>query len=322
MLEILTCYYDAMLYHTGWGGRQLMFRFPKSSLDLEEAVVYRQPLIVQDYVSLSLQGPYAILNIKFVNEEERGLMTEDPVLAVMLSLRDDLMRGDYRALYLAWLRVLEVEDLLDSVLEPPVPPGLKPLPAALRTFVEFFGIDETLVQVAAEASRGRPALPAGWLSSALSLLPETDRDAYLVRLARGEAHLPAELNRRLRQLLPLPEPEPGSRRSAGELLQRAEEWRARERQRRAEQAEAQRIQDLEALALRQDETWTEVGALIERREGKAYDEAVTLLVRLHDLTEYRGESEAFQARLNRIYAEYPRRSGLLRRLREVGLQQR
>lgn len=319
--EILTRYYDAMIYYASWGGRQLMFRFPRSALDLEGAAVYRQPLIVQDYVGLSLKGPNAVLDIKFVDEGGSGLVTGDDVLAAMLSLRDDLIRGDYRALYLAWLKVLQVEDLLDSVSEPPVPPGLNPLPAALRAFLEFFGIDETLLRVAAEASGSQAASPEGWLPRALSQLGETERDAFLLRLAKGEPHLSAELNRRLRRVLPLPEPEVGSRRTVGELLQLAEEWRARERRRRAEEAEAQRIRDLEALASRETETWAEVGRLIERMEGKAYDEAVGLLVKLQELAEYQGEGAAFQARLNRIYAEYPRRSGLLRRLREAGLQQ-
>ena len=42
----------------------------------------------------------------------------------MIGLRDDILRGDYRALYLAWLKTLKVEDLLDSVVEPPVPPEI------------------------------------------------------------------------------------------------------------------------------------------------------------------------------------------------------
>ena len=39
-------------------------------------------------------------------------------------------------------------------------------------------------------------------------------------------YLPVKLNQRLRQVLPLPEPGPGSRRTAGELLQLAEERRS------------------------------------------------------------------------------------------------
>jgi hypothetical protein len=86
--------------------------------------------------------------------------------AAMLSLRFDLMLGDYRVLYLAWLKVLQAEEFLESVLEPPVPPGLKLLSPALRPFVEFFAIDETLVMVAAQASDNQQSLPAGWLSRA------------------------------------------------------------------------------------------------------------------------------------------------------------
>jgi hypothetical protein len=318
--EVLAQYYDAMLYVASWGGRQLVFRFPKSALDLERAATYCQPLIVQDYVSLSPRDPYTILNIKFSDEERRGPVTGDGVLAILLNLREDLTRGDYRALYLAWLKVLEVEDLLDSVLEPRVPPGLKRLSPALRALVEFFGIDEVLVEVAAEASGDLGALPQDWLARALSQLPEPESDAFLLRLAQGEAHVAAELHRRLRQVLPLPKPEPGSRRTVGELHRLAEEWRARERQRRAEEAEAKRIRELEALAHREVEVWAEVDALIQQRKGKAYDEAVGLLVKLRDVAEYQGERATFRSRLNRICEECRRRSGLLQRLREAGLQ--
>jgi hypothetical protein len=75
------------------------------------------------------------------------------------------------------------------------------------------------------------------------------------------------------------------------------------------------------LAQREAETWAEVDALIQQLRGKPYDEAVRLLVKLRDLAGYQGKGAAFQARLNRVYEEYPRRSGLLRRLREVGLQE-
>ena len=66
--EILARYYDAMLYVTNWGTRQLMFRFPRSALDLEGVAAYCQPLIVQDYISLSTVDGYTLLNIKFRKE--------------------------------------------------------------------------------------------------------------------------------------------------------------------------------------------------------------------------------------------------------------
>jgi hypothetical protein len=320
--EVLAKYYDAMLYMANWGSRQLMFRFPMTAMDLEGAMAYCQPLIVQDYVSFSTVGEYTILNIEFHDEEGDGWAEGEGWLSAMLNLRDDILRGDYRALYLAWLKTLEVDDLLDSVPEPPVPPGLKQLSPALRTFVQFFEIDENLVQVAAEASGDRRAQPEGWLPRALAQLPGQERDAFLLRLAQGEPHLSVDLNRRLREILPLPEAELPPRRTVGQLLQEAEDRRERERRRRAEEAEAKRIRELEALAKREAETWAEVESLIEQMQAKPYEEAVQLLVRLRDLAEYQGEEAAFQQRLNHVYEKYSRRSGLLRRLSDAGLYQK
>jgi hypothetical protein len=264
-------------------------------------------------------GQYTLLNIEFHDEEGGGWAEEEGWFPAMLSLRDDILRGDYQVLYLAWLKMLEVEDLLDSVPEPPVPPGLRVLSPALRTFVRFFEIDETLVHVAAEASGDRRAQPEGWLRRALAKLPREERDAFLLRLAQGEPLLSVELNRRLREILPLPKAELPPQRTVGQLLQEAEERRERERRRRAEEAEAKRIRELEALARRETETWAEVESLIEQMQAKPYDEAVRLLVKLRDLAEYQGEKAAFQQRLNHIYEKYSRRSGLLRRLRDAGL---
>ncbi len=156
---------------------------------------------------------------------------------------------------------------------------------------------------------------------AISQLAGEERDVFLLRLAQGEASLSAKLHRRLRQVAPLPEPDASTRRTVGQLGQETEEHRERKLQRQAEEAEAQRIRELEALAKRESETWTQVFALIERMQAKPYDEAVGLLVKLRELAAYQGEEAAFQQRLNGIYEQYSRRPALLRRLGEAGLHQ-
>jgi hypothetical protein len=317
--EVLTQYYDAMFYTASWGSRQLMFRFPRTAFELETASAYCQPLIVEDYVSFSTEGEHIVLSVEFHEEGRLGWVEAEGGLAPMLSLRDDILRGDYRALYLAWLKVLEADDLLESIPEPPVPPGLRALSPALHAFVEFFEIDEMVIQVAAEASLDLASQPEGWLGSALSLLPDAERDAFLLRLARGEPHLSVELNRRLREISPLPETALPPRRTVGWLLREAEARRERERRRRAAEAEARRIRELEALAGRENEVWAEVESLIERKQAKPYDDAVSRLVRLRKLAEYQGEEDAFQQRLDQLYEQYSRRSGLQRRMRDAGL---
>ena len=316
--EVLTRYYDALFYTASWGSRQIMFRFPKSAFDLAGAGAYCRPLIVEDHISFSVAGEYVVLDMGFAEEGGRWFEFERE-LATMLGLRDDILRGDYRALYLAWLKVLEVEDLLESVTEPPVPPGLRTLSPALRALVEFLEIDGMLVQVAAEVS-GDPEPPLdGWLDSALSQLPATERDIFLLRLARGEPHLELELNRRLREISPLPEMAVPPRRTVGWLSREAEARRESERQRRAAEAEARRIQALEALAKRKAEAWAEVESLIERMQARPYDEAVAQMVKLRELAEYQGEEETFRLQIGQICERYSRRPSLLGRMRDAGL---
>jgi hypothetical protein len=319
--KVLAQYYDAMLYMASWGSRQLMFRFPRRALDLEAVQAYCQPLIVEDYLSLSIVGEYAILNIEFDDEERGDWVEGSGWLPAMLGLRDDILWGDHRALYLAWLKTLQVEDILDSVPEPPVPPALGALTPALRSYVEFFEINEMLIQVAAELSSDWKSAPTGWQREALTRLPAQERDTFLLRLAEGEPHLSLALNRRLREIVPQPNATPQSRRTVGQLQAEAEERRQREIRRRAEEAEAMRIRELEALARREDEAWAEVEALIEKTQAKPYDEAVRLLVRLQDLAKYQGKEPVFQQRLNGIYERYSRRPALLDRLRKAGLHQ-
>jgi hypothetical protein len=317
--KVLAQYYDAMLYMANWGSRQLMFRFPQRVLDLESVQAYCQPLIVEDYLSIATVGEYAILNIEFYDEEGGSWVEGEGWLPAMLGLRDDILRGDHRALYLAWLKTLQVEDILVSVSEPPVPPALGALTPALRSFVEFFEIDEMLIRVAAEVSGDWDPAPAGWQREALARLPAEERDTFLLRLAQGEPHLSLALNRRLREIVPLPKTTLQPRRTVGQLLAEAEDRRQREIRRRAEEAEARRIRELEALAAREGETWAEVEALIEKTQAKPYDEAVRLLVRLQDLASYQGKEPVFQQRLNGIYERYSRRPALLDRLRKAGL---
>jgi hypothetical protein len=94
----------------------------------------------------------------------------------LMSLRSELLRGDLRCLYLGWLLSAQNEEFAEDELEPAVPAGLGELSAPLRSLIEFLGIDEDLVEVAASASAPLNASPdreelATWIQS----LPEKKR---------------------------------------------------------------------------------------------------------------------------------------------------
>jgi hypothetical protein len=123
---ILAQYYDAMLYLANWGSHQLMFRFPRALLDLDQMRQYAVQTLdyPSDSITFSSAGEYAILNIQFHEEGGGEWIEGEGWLDSLLSLRDDLLRRDYRLLYLAWLKGLTMEDTDEDALEPPPPPGL------------------------------------------------------------------------------------------------------------------------------------------------------------------------------------------------------
>ena len=76
---------------------------------------------------------------------------------------------------------------------------------------------------------------------------------------------------------------------------------------------------MEALALKAEETWTFAEQLITQSNARAYDEAVQLLVKLHDLAVHQGTEAAYEERLGGIREEYQRRRALLERFDRAGL---
>ena len=63
--QVLARYFDIMYYIANWGTQQLMFRFPTSLIDREAIELY----CIDDYISLSFVGDWAILDWEFSQEE-------------------------------------------------------------------------------------------------------------------------------------------------------------------------------------------------------------------------------------------------------------
>lgn len=315
--KVLAQYFDAMLYLANWGTRQLMFRFPKSLVDLKQV----QPYCIEDIISFSTMGLHVILNIRSDNEGGRFWVDGEGVLDSLVELRGDILRGDYRALYLAWLKASELEES-ESEEEPPVPPGLCTLSPALRDWAHFLEIDDHLLNVAAQASDELEISPddAQAVRKAIARLAREECDAYLLRLTQSEPHLDIEIRARLREFIGVaPQTESAPRRKAEQLLRAADQERKAEEKRRAEEAEARRIAELEALLKRQKQTWQAVEELIGKSNSTAYKQAAELLAKLKQAAALKGQEADFEARLKGLREQYKTRYALMACLREAGL---
>jgi hypothetical protein len=256
-------------------------------------------------------------------------------LSSLISLRADILHGDYRSLYLAWLYCAQMEEMEDDDLEPPVPPNLAVLNAPLKSLVDFMRIDTDLIAVAAEnsASEDRQTDPKG-LKTWIHNLPANEKDDILFRLVgapsphlraellqqyqqKGSAKANSNIDKPLRSVLDLIS---RTETYAEERKRRAAEQKAREQARKKRERAFAREKYIESLAGREESIWKEVDEYINSKQPTKYDEAVKLLVDLRDLNKKTGAEKAFKQKLKTICENHHRKVSFLNRLQKAGLR--
>lgn len=246
----------------------------------------------------------------------------------LASLRDELLQGDFRVLYLAWLKAktrvcddYELSEDEEDVIEPPVPANLQKLSDSLQTFVEFFKIDNDLITIAAKASNSAQKEFAS-LAELIPTLPETERDEFLVKVLKNEPLVGVQLAKRLQELshsqMALVSGN-GDRRALCELISSANEYTKIRQKQELQAAKEARIRELSALAPKEAKLWEEVFRLIALKQSKPYDEAIKHLRNLRDLAEHQGQLAQFKLRIQKMQTDYSNRPGLLSRLQQAGL---
>jgi hypothetical protein len=334
-LKLMEKYFDAFLYVANWGTHRLMLRVPAKAFDAEAAEAY----CAEPGFELHERGEHLIL--EFVSETEPGDDWDEGEhwLPSLLPLRTDLLAGDLRCLYLAWLSSLDYGEVDDAAPEPPVPPGLQRLTGALKSFAEFLRVDDELLEVATAGASGEaPAGPseeemAAWVAA----LPAGEKDSLLLHALQGDdPYWSAELQRRFRsdwaasRSVGAGSASPDRlARTGAELLtardaladesrRQEEEKRVRERERRARKQAAARAEYLDRLARREAAAWQEVEAKIQTKQPKEYDQAVALLKDLRELAERRGKPEAALARIREVRERHGKKPSLMERFDRAG----
>jgi hypothetical protein len=337
--RLMDQYFDAHLYVANWGTRRLMLRLPARAFPPASARPYTVPYVLKARANRE----HVVLDFHSDNEGgDEDFEGGEGWLASLIPLRSDLLAGDLRCLYLAWLAGVRTEEVDEDQTEPPVPPRLGKLSAPLRRFIDFLRVDPDLAEVAAAASA--PGLPeaasaedlAAWVAG----LPPEDKDDVLLRLMQGEGvALAGELLRRFREDRAHRQVRAGGgetgdeeRRTAGELREAADrlteekkrkaaERAAKERERRAREQAAARARHLDALAGREEQLWRQVETAIGTRLPAEYDHAVEWLKDLRDLAERSGTTADVARRIRALREQHRRKPTLVQRLDRAGLPQ-
>jgi len=326
--QVLLKYFDAYFYLANWGSLRLMFRFLKGLLD--EADI--EPYCIDDYITFETIGKYQVLGLDFSPEDGGGWMKAEAGLSHFIRPRADLLEGDFRLLYLAWLKAMTFYSVPDDDeeyddddpdnpaydREPPVPQGLKALSPSLQNFVQVFEIDPFLVQAAAEASPEPKKALAMDYRELIGRLPRAECDDLLARLAEGDPGVGLALRKRLGAFQPQERPHSARPRTIQQLLQRAEQLEKAEKMRQAEAARQKHIAEMETLAAREAQVWKQVETLLDtgRKIASVYDEATALLAKLEQLAVFQDTRDVFRARLQQLAQKYSSRPSLIDRWRK------
>lgn len=295
-LTVLAKYFDAYLYFANWGSFDLAFSFPKGLIDAAVLEVYFD----EDHVNIQeIEGK---LVLKFEKRDDDGYggdYGEQNHLSTLSRLRDDIIQGDHRVLYIAWLNAMagqadwyeEDEDDPDNFYndpEPPVPAGLNELSLPLQIFMDAFEVDPFLVSAAAERSPRLIPLKKTAFDSAINKLSRQEADDFLLKVANAEPGAVAALRKRLRSFDQPREKSQTEPRTIGELLKRAEELEEIEKKRVTEERQKNHIARMNKLEKEEPQLWLDVERVLTGGSKiSVYDEATEILGKLYEVAKYK-----------------------------------
>ncbi|WP_132980209.1 hypothetical protein [Pigmentiphaga sp. D-2] len=321
-------YFDAFVYSANWCSCHLSLRVPKAVFRKTELEPFAHPFVL----SIEATETHWIIGWALEESEDDDRFAQDDGSGWMrrlIPLRDELMRGDLRPLYLGWLAV--GEELLDDMLEPDVPSGLTDLSPAQKALAEFLEIDQDLLEAAsmnsaAATSSHDETLPIStWLDTwqtmqmqdvlktiALGRGQEAERQVKSRYAAWLKAQRSASLGAARRQVAEL-----------RELAQSAAATRQAREAQAHEKREAERRQKREAelrwIMDSPDKYWKAASEQASRGSASGYEKTVSLLKVLAEGYALVASSDAFDRQLRRFLVPHAKRAALLRRLAEAGL---
>lgn len=325
-------YFDAHVYLANWGQRRFSLRLPRDVLDFKIAAAYgtEYALVIRD------AGEHWVIDWNLNPEEpEGGWVSEDEGdswMARLTPLREELLRGDWRGLYIGWLAGATAGDVEDDQLEPPVPAGLKQLTAAQLALATFLAVDLDLLMAAAmgSADAAVDATAPEDLETWLDTVPPAAARDVLRQLLAGQGQQ-AERSLKARfvawqRAQRSPAAIGAARRTVAELHQLADEVeQIRQRQEAQKRARAdaerrkQREADLATLAGDFDRAWAAADQQAQRGVAAAYDDVQRAVVDLAEAYEQHATREQFEQALRRFMEPHVRRTALVKRLTDVGL---
>lgn len=325
-------YFDAFVYTANWCSCRLALRVPLAIFLKSEL----KPFATGHALTIEAGNDHWTINWLLDESEDYdrfGMEDGSGWMRRLVPLRDELLRGDLRALYLGWLAAAARDDLGDDALEPEVPPGLSALTPPQHALVEFLEIDPDMLAAAMAGSARvakHDAAQADRIDAWLDEWPRNEMAALLKLIAQGQGHV-AERQVRSRhaawQKAQRPSPVASAlRRSVGQLRELAQsasgirlKREATERTKQEAKRRQQREATLRLLMTDVDKHWAAADAQAQRGSASGYEQAVRALAELAEGYALTSSRKEFDRALRRLLVRHATRGALIRRLTDAGL---
>ena len=185
--KLMQRYFDAHVYVANWMTAIFMLRLPIDTLAQETAEAFEVPYTMD----LKATKTHWIITWRLEESENYdrfGMDDGHGWMARLVAVRDELLRGDIRGLYIGWLAAVATEMMDEDEMEPLAVSGLGSLTEAQQSLAEFLEVDPDLLEGAgmgspmAEEEGISPKEMDEWIDA----LPRDEVKAILKTLLEGK----------------------------------------------------------------------------------------------------------------------------------------
>ncbi|MGB3225628.1 MAG: hypothetical protein WBB23_22760 [Desulforhopalus sp.] len=326
--DLMLDFFDIHVYLANWGSAVLMLRLPREALDKQTLEAFT----VDSYFEVESVSDYWLLTWSLGESNDYDLFEEgegDSWMTRLAPLREELLRGDLRSLYIGWLQAVTVVESMDEEQEPMALDSLGNLTAAQQALAEFLAVDPDLLAGAGIGSRTdtRKEKDGVAHNAWLDTLSREEIQRYLHQMLTGQgAQAERSLQRNFAAWQSEANPDTQMCRTVEELWQLADQS---QKVRLAQQAKARK--KAEAETRRKRETyltlmaknfggaWKVVHKDADRGCASGYDSACRQLIDLRDAYDLQGNRNIFQQEFKNFLSEHKQRKALMTRLKSAGI---
>ena len=328
--KLMQHYFDAHVYVANWMTAIFMLRLPIKALNKDKVKAMSVPYVL-DFKAL--KNHWIIIWRLDESEDYNRFGMEDGSgwMMRLAPVRDELLCGDIRSLYVGWLAAVTREMMKDDEWEALAVSGLGNLTAAQLALAEFLEVDQDLLAGAGmDSPVDNPVkLSEKEIDRWIDALPRNEVKAVMKQLLEGKGHQAERIIRNQfaasRRILQTNRNNP-PRRTVGKLRDNAEKARQirMEKQRRDRKHLENRLRKereayLKNLSEDFPSAWKSAAETVKRGSGPAYDEACHMLVDICEAHELFANKQQFLEELKKFMASHMRRKALIKRLVVAGI---